>query len=172
MLQWTSKPSDGNRSLFKYPYQVAIKQQLRVIIRNGIAVGEEQLYMHPENLRNGDATLYEITGKRDGWKRRDQLGFAFIFLSIMKLAWTKIMSLSLIVKKKAYPFSICAISATVKFPPYVFFTSSYVSLRWLILAIICVITAKVSNCRKAYELLGNMCCRILTVAELVHVDNF
>ena len=66
MLQWTSKPSDGNRSLFKYPYQVAIKQQLRVIIRNGIAVGEEQLYMHPENLRNGDATLYEITGKRDG----------------------------------------------------------------------------------------------------------
>ena len=66
MLQWTSKPFDGNRSLFKDPYQVAIKQQLRVIIRNGIAVGEEQLYMHPENLRNGDATLYETTGKRDG----------------------------------------------------------------------------------------------------------
>ena len=69
MLQWTAKQFDGNRSLFKYPYQESIKQQLRVINCYRIAIGEETIPIISEHFENGDATLLRISDKRDDWGR-------------------------------------------------------------------------------------------------------
>ena len=90
MLQWTSKQFDGNRSLFKYPYQENIKQQLRVINCYRIAIGEETIPIVPEHFENGDATLLKISDKRDDWERRNQLGFALISMSVTKPVLNKI----------------------------------------------------------------------------------
>ena len=90
MLQWTSKQFDGNRSLFKYPYQENIKQQLRVMNCYRIAIGEETIPIIPEHFENGDATLLKISDKRDDWERRNMLGFALISMSITKPVLSKI----------------------------------------------------------------------------------
>ena len=90
MLQWTSKQFHGNRSLFKYPYQESIKQQLRVINCYRIAIGEETIPIIPEHSENGDATLFKISDKRDDWERRNMLGFALISMSATKPVLNKI----------------------------------------------------------------------------------
>ena len=91
MLQWTAKQFDGNRSLFKYPYQESIKQQLRVINCYRIAIGEETIPIIPEHFENGDATLLKISDKGDDWeRRRNMLGFALISMSITKPVLNKI----------------------------------------------------------------------------------
>ena len=88
MLQWTSKQFDGNRSLFKYPYQESIKQQLGVINCYRIAIGEETIPIIPEHFENGDA---KISDKRDDWeRRRNMLGFALISMSVTKPVLNKI----------------------------------------------------------------------------------
>ena len=90
MLQWTSKQFDGNRSLFKYPYQENINQQLRVINCFRIAVGEETIPIIPEHSENGSAMLLKISDKRDDWERRNMLGFALISMSVTKPVLNKI----------------------------------------------------------------------------------
>ena len=90
MLKWTWKQFDGNRSLFKYPYQENLKEQLRVINCYRIAIGEDTIPVLPAPSENGETTLYKISDKRDDWNIRNQLGFALITMSTTKTVLNKI----------------------------------------------------------------------------------
>ena len=55
-----------------------------------MAIGEELIPEIPESPSVGEATFLKITDKRDDFKRRNQLGYALIFMSINKPVLNKI----------------------------------------------------------------------------------